>query len=81
MPRRDKSGPAGQGPLTGRGLGDCGTGSTRFVGLGQGKGRGLGRGFSRNFRNISISNNVPSLEDEKSDLENRLREINSQLDK
>jgi hypothetical protein len=26
MPRRDRTGPAGQGPMTGRGLGPCGMG-------------------------------------------------------
>ena len=31
MPLRDGTGPAGQGPLTGRGLGPCGTSRTRRV--------------------------------------------------
>ena len=43
MPFRDGTGPCGEGPLTGRGLGPCGTGTyprgaARF-------GRGFGRGF------------------------------------
>jgi len=37
MPRYDKTGPSGQGPLTGRGLGSCRGG------------RGLGRGVCRWF--------------------------------
>lgn len=41
MPKFDKTGPAGQGHLTGRGLGPCGNGQPR------GNGRGLGRGFGR----------------------------------
>ncbi|MCG2689677.1 DUF5320 domain-containing protein [Candidatus Parcubacteria bacterium] len=47
MPQLDKTGPRGQGPLTGRGLGPCGTGSQRGAGrgLGRGFGRGLGRGW------------------------------------
>lgn len=39
MPNRNGTGPAGQGPLTGRGLGPCGRG------LRLGLGRGLGRFF------------------------------------
>lgn len=81
MPRGDKNGPTGQGPLTGRGLGVCGSENIRFVGNGQGRARGLGRGFNRNFRNVPTSNYTPSLEEEKRDLENRLSEIKNQLDK
>lgn len=57
MPYRDKTGPLGKGPLTGRGMGDCSfeiedkketiiESEREFVGrgLGRGFGRGLGRG-------------------------------------
>jgi len=43
MPNRDKTGPMGQGPSTGRGLGPCGGGIGRGFGCGRGFGRGLGR--------------------------------------
>jgi len=43
MPAQDKTGPLGEGPLTGRGLGPCTTGLAR-----QRFGRGFGRGFRRN---------------------------------
>lgn len=46
MPNFDKTGPQGQGPLTGRGLGPCGGG--RGFGYGRGYGRGLGRYFGWN---------------------------------
>ena len=42
MPRLDKTGPAGQGPLTGRGMGSCANGAVypcRFGGYGRGVGR------------------------------------------
>lgn len=45
MPYRDATGPNGQGPLTGRGLGPCGSGNAR------GFGRGFGRGFN-GFRGL-----------------------------
>jgi len=63
MPRFDGTGPMGQGPLTGRGLGNCvpqpntsqrfpvlsGLGQRLGLGLGRGAGRGagLGRGLGR----------------------------------
>ena len=52
MPRGDKTGPEGQGPKTGRGLGPCNgenqKGSQFPKQLGRGRGRGLGRGLGRN---------------------------------
>lgn len=47
MPNRDKTGPSGAGPLTGRGFGPCGQG-LRFGICGRGFGRGLGRYFGWN---------------------------------
>jgi len=48
MPNRDKTGPLGQGPLTGRGFGPCGGGRGFGFGCGRGFGRGLGRFFGWN---------------------------------
>ena len=58
MPRGDRTGPMGSGPMTGRSMGYC-SGSTGpgFIspgpgygfGRGGGFGRGLNRGFSRGF--------------------------------
>ena len=48
MPRGDKTGPNGMGPMTGRGLGFCnGYSAPGFMnpGFGRGMGRGFGRGF------------------------------------
>ena len=55
MPQKDKSGPEGQGPKTGRGMGNCsgsnesGTPGRPKSGRGEGRGRGCGRGM-RNER-------------------------------
>ena len=49
MPNRDKTGPAGAGQLTGRGLGPCGMGTMQNFGRGFGCGRGFGRGLGRFF--------------------------------
>ncbi len=44
MPRRDKTGPMGAGPMTGRGFGSCAGNDAEDRGIGFGMGRGLGRG-------------------------------------
>jgi len=66
MPGIDKTGPLGQGPMTGRGMGLCGRG--------MGYGRGFGRGFGfRRF--ISPKNELAALEDEEKILEEELAAI------
>jgi hypothetical protein len=46
MPARDRTGPRGEGPRTGRGFGDCdGATETRPFGFGRGCGGGRGRGY------------------------------------
>ncbi len=59
MPAQNGTGPRGQGPATGRGLGNCkpakpSQGSQPFqyngpYGQGFGRGKGYGRGFGRGF--------------------------------
>jgi hypothetical protein len=58
MPRGDRTGPSGLGPMTGRAVGYCAgypfpgfMNPTRSFGrgLGRGRGRGWGRGFGRGF--------------------------------
>lgn len=47
MPRGDRTGPEGKGPMTGRGAGQCaGNSVVPGAGAGRGLGRGLGRGAS-----------------------------------
>lgn len=53
MPGGDKTGPTGQGPMTGRGLGPC-KGSKKTFGQGPGnmrgyRRRGLRKGFGRGY--------------------------------
>jgi len=50
MPRGDGTGPMGQGPMTGRGLGYCaGYPQPGFMYPGPGFGRGFGKGWGRGF--------------------------------
>ena len=44
MPRRDGTGPAGFGPMTGRGMGNCNNYSAVGYGMGRRAGRGCGWG-------------------------------------
>jgi len=81
MPGKDGTGPLGQGPLTGRGLGPCGRG----LGLK----RGFGRGFAwRRFYldepiaeplTLTKEEQKKILEEEKKDLESELQRIQEKL--
>jgi len=64
MPNNDKTGPKGQGPMTGRGMGACGNGNNTG---GFGRGRGCGMGLRRN--------SSLSLDDQEKLLEERLEEV------
>jgi hypothetical protein len=47
MPNKDRTGPEGKGPKTGRGMGPCGKGKG-------GMGRGMGLGYRRGLRGGGI---------------------------
>ena len=68
MPRGDRTGPMGQGPMTGRGLGPCAQG----VGFR----RGFGRGFGLRFQQVQPVQYSEA--DEKKILEEELKEIESE---
>lgn len=80
MPRRNKTGPAGKGPLTGRGLGPCGQKeeTSRFFERGNmagfGRGGGFGFGRERSWKeNLNLSR-----EEKKKILSEELKEIEIQ---
>jgi len=59
MPTKDKTGPEGKGPNTGRGLGPC-TGTKRestIRPINRGRGLGLGRGLRAGMRKIRFGLN------------------------
>lgn len=70
MPRKDGTGPWGQGMMTGRGFGPCGGG--RAFGYGPRCGTRGGRGFG---------GRQGSLREYKELLKNELKWINEELDK
>ena len=76
MPKQDRTGPDGQGAMTGRGLGPCGEGMRRgFAG-----GRGFGGGFGRRcwgrcpyFEQVNLTK-----QEEKKILEAELKEMEAE---
>ena len=76
MPKLDKTGPMGQGPRTGRGLGNCSGGQ----GLGWGRGYGCGCGgglFGRMFYTKEERNEL--LKNREIMLENELKAVKEEL--
>lgn len=87
MPRGDKTGPTGEGTMTGRGLGTCNEStSARGAGFGggarrgsmQGAGRGIGRGMGFNQQSSQTSKEL--LTSQKEMLQDRINLINEQLE-
>jgi len=72
MPRFDTTGPWGNGPRTGRGLGQCGSGLRRGIGAGNGRGYGL--------RRWTNQDETVSLKEEKDILKNELKEVEKELE-
>ena len=80
MPQGDQTGPAGQGPMTGRRMGFCaGFNTPGYANGGFGRGRGMGRGFgwrARNMQVMPIQQPIALTEvEEKKLLESELKEI------
>ena len=66
MPGFDRTGPSGQGPRTGRGLGPCGGGQAFGRGRGAGRGMGFGRGYG--FRQPTTEDTQAYIEDLEAEL-------------
>jgi len=80
MPRGDRTGPAGTGPMTGRRLGDCAeSGGTGYGFFGRGFGSNRGRGFGMGRNAGWFSDTVNPDVSEKTVLENGIRILKDQL--
>jgi hypothetical protein len=69
MPNLNGTGPAGQGPRTGRGLGPCGGGIRRGGGFGRRYANGV-RALSKEEQKKILSKEKEKIEKELADLEN-----------
>jgi hypothetical protein len=87
MPRGDRTGPSGLGPMTGRAAGYCaGYPVPGFMnptggfgrGLGRGRGRGWGRGFGRGWWVYQPLIKTPSPEQEVEALETYQKELETE---
>lgn len=79
MPFQDGTGPQGQGPRTGRGMGNCaGQGGT---GRGRGLGRGRGRGFGRGLGGVNTAQGDSWLETQLTNLQTAIEKLTQRLDK
>lgn len=88
MPGGNRTGPHGDGPMTGRRMGYCvsnnNPGSENFpggYGYGFGRGRGFGRGMGYGFRhgNRDFANEITQNVSKESLLENEARILKEQL--
>jgi len=90
MPQGDRTGPNGQGPMTGRGRGFCsGFNAPGFVNSGFGRGFGRGRcfGFRQSFvqpqviteaqESEFLKQELEQINVEKAEIEARLKELKS----
>jgi hypothetical protein len=85
MPRRDGTGPMGQGSMTGKGFGNClSWGIPALAGaamaFGFGRGRGFGRGFARGFGfgSPSKKEELTALKEQAKSIQNRISELENQ---
>ena len=91
MPRGDRTGPSGEGPMTGRqlgyGAGFDSPGFTQGLGFGRGRGRGFGlgsgfrnRNFNRNIQPVSTGLELNQIREEVDFLKNSLTSLLERLD-
>lgn len=89
MPRGDRTGPLGAGPMTGRAAGYCagyanfGRGRGGGMGFGQGgggRGRGFGRGFGRGWGAPVADAVAPMGDQELAVLKQQARQLKADMD-
>lgn len=78
MPGFDKTGPQGQGLMTGRGFGPCGRGMKMSMGRRRGYGRGLGRYFGWNVPQTK-EEKIEDIEAYKKALHEEMEDIEKEL--
>ena len=78
MPGYNRTGPAGNGPMTGRGMGYCNAsrpaGNATPMGMGFRRG---GRGFRNRFLNAPVQTNTS--DDRIAELQNRIEDLQQEL--
>jgi len=78
MPNKDKTGPMGAGPMTGRGFGPCSS-AAGGLGMGRGYGRAMCGWFNRQYQALPKQERREMLEQEIEDLKQELEMVESEL--
>lgn len=81
MPRQDKTGPMGMGPMTGRGMGPCVGGYGPGLGWGRGYGRVMCGWFWRKYQALPKNEREDLLKSEVEDLKQELHMAEEELKK
>ncbi len=88
MPGFDRTGPNGQGPMTGRGMGNCQAAGSGYTlrgrrggcGFGNGGGRGRRQGFYRNAPvDMPVEMPVDTDDNQMYELQNQIDDLKTQL--
>ncbi|MDD3497970.1 MAG: DUF5320 family protein [Candidatus Moranbacteria bacterium] len=79
MPRQDKTGPAGMGPMSGGGMGPCNPGYGSGLGLGRGYGRVMCGWFWRKYQDMPKEERKDLLKSEIEDLKQELEMVEGEL--
>jgi hypothetical protein len=79
MPRKDKTGPTGMGPKTGRGMGRCEAAYGPGLGLGRGYGRVMCGWFWKNYQAMPKNEKKDLLKEEAEDLKQELEMVEDEL--
>ena len=79
MPRQDKTGPLGAGPMTGRGRGICDGAYGPGLGMGRGYGRVMCGWFFRKYQSLPKEDRRDLLKSEAEDLRKELEMVEQEL--
>lgn len=79
MPRQDKTGPMGAGPMTGREMGPCGKGLGLGLGVGRGYGRAMCGWFYRKYQAMPKDERKELLKSEIEDLKQEMQMVEEEL--
>jgi len=79
MPQKDGTGPLGDGPVSGRGVGPCGRSTAGGIGRGRGFGRVMCGWFWRKYQGLPKDERKELLKEEVTDLRQELEMVEAEL--
>ncbi|MDQ1283694.1 MAG: hypothetical protein QG620_42 [Patescibacteria group bacterium] len=79
MPRKNGTGPAGAGPMSGRGMGSCQKGFGSGLEMGRGYGRAMCGWFYRKYQAMPTEERKDLLKSEIEDLKQEMQMVEEEL--